>query len=33
MNLILHNKGTGEIKSANTLSNPKFTESGKGSAA
>lgn len=29
MNLILHNKGTGEIKSGNTLSNPKFTESGK----
>lgn len=28
MNLILHNKGTGEIKSGNTLSNPKFTESG-----
>ena len=29
MNLILHNKGTGEIKSGNTLSNPKFTENGK----
>ena len=26
MNFILHNKGTGEIKSANTLANPQYTD-------
>ena len=26
MNFILHNKGTGEIKSGNTLANPQYTD-------